>query len=153
MSLIQVVVGGASTVNFVDGLQERRKAGAVAFLKEVSREWLGNIDKGFASESNPYGQEWAPLSPFTVRLKKSSRRLYESGALSKSFKRDVRGDGFLIDSSEQELADKQASGTARGSVFPFAIIPSRVMVPDADNLPPLWQAQIDSASKRFLESF
>jgi phage gpG-like protein len=97
----------------------------------------------FSSQQDPYGNAWAPLSPYTLKRKKTNRIMFETGNLMRSFNID-RNDLSL--SFNIDYAIKHQTGETR--------LPQRLLLPiESRGLPNTWVSIIESNTNSFLEGF
>jgi phage gpG-like protein len=66
-------------------------------LKEVVVNIVqANIEQNFASEADPEGTPWAPLSPYTLRYGRGTKKLQATGACQRSIKVSIQGDKIVV---------------------------------------------------------
>lgn len=123
-------------------------------LRSIGRSWLTNIQSGFRSGSDPYGNQWAPV-------RRGGQPLRLTGILRDSFSFDVDGDGLRVGTNIQYAPLHQFGGEIRAKNHPYlrfkvgerwvskksVTIPARKMLPD-QGLPETWQDDaLDAMSK------
>lgn len=93
----------------------------------------------FLNGTDPYGTQWKPLAPYTIRKKGHDTRLVETGALARDTKAvPLRGAGIEIRSNEKG-AWHQAGGPN---------LPRRPVLPDRADLPDAWLDAIDTETEK-----
>ena len=141
-------------VFLADVLKKARQLSAKGFspeFGELGRFFRQRIRDGFVQEVDPYGNPWPALARSTVRDK--VRRgvanpqgiLKDSGALANSFEYRVTVNGVRVFSNRVFDDGVDANIHQTGGIHPVGRnnIPQRMMVPDADDLPPDWADEIE----------
>lgn len=79
-------------------------------LRELASKLKKNVQRRFSPASSRY-RSWPPLDPLTVKYKKSKRKLFLSGRLSRSIRTTVYA-GELVISSKAPYSSVQEKGGA-----------------------------------------
>jgi phage gpG-like protein len=99
----------------------------------------------FASQQDPYGNAWAPLSPYTLKHKKTNRIMYETGNLMRS---------LTIDKNDLSLSFNISYALKHQTGEPEKNLPQRLLLPiESQGLPSTWESDIDDLTNAFLENF
>lgn len=99
--------------------------------------------KTFANQQNPYSQAWIPLSPYTLKRKKTNRIMYETGALMRSLNVDKNDISLSFNIA---YALKHQTGETR--------LPQRLLLPaEEKGLPKTWSEIIESQTNLFLANY
>jgi len=81
-------------------------------LKELNVKLRKNMERRFSPQSKTY-RSWPPLSPLTVKYKKSERRLFLTGKMSRSFKSTIYGRELVISNRAPQAAIHQMGGAIK----------------------------------------
>lgn len=102
-------------------------------------EIKAEIDRQFATETDPYGKRWAPHAPSTVRRYGAHKLLQLTGSGKAQIRvRALPGAGISIVSPSEGLAFSQ--GGTRNQ-------PTRRFLP-VDRMPKTWRLALERAAKR-----
>ena len=134
------------------------KVGKTAAWRGVLSE-VGNAAKNESTRSfdapgvSPFGEAWKPLSPATLKKKKGSLKLVESGHLKRSLRSNISTSEkrVSVGSNLEYAAIHQFGGRAgRGHKVN---IPARPFLPinERDEISPSLERQINAVLNRFLE--
>ena len=82
-----------------------------AMLDEIGQVLATSTRERFRSATAPDGSPWKPLSPKTLKRKKNSRILVESGELHGSIHHEVQGDTVAIGTNLKYAGVHQFGGT------------------------------------------
>ncbi len=106
---------------------------------EVAEGITAEIRQQFDAGVNAYGAPWRPLLPSTVRRKRGDTRiLRRTDALSSS-----------ATAAPQSGAGVEVGMLDYGGVHQAGeTIAKRAILPDGDDLPPAWQAIIETATEK-----
>lgn len=99
----------------------------------------------FMNQQNPYGEAWSPLSPYTLRIKKTNRIMYETGQLLRSFN---------IDRQNVSLSFNIAYALKHQLGEPAKRLPQRLLLPiESQGLPSAWETIIETMTNNFLSGY
>ena len=99
----------------------------------------------FANQQDPYGVAWAPLSLFTLKRKKTSRIMFETGRLLRSFD---------IDKQDLTLSFNISYALKHQTGEPEKNLPQRLLLTiESQGLPNSWESDIENLTNDFLENF
>ena len=89
-----------------------RRVGTIGTaLAMVGEQIVQRVDKRFSTETGPDGARWAKLRPATLRRKRGTKILTESGDLRGSIVRQVIGTTLVVSAHEPYAAIHQFGGT------------------------------------------
>jgi phage virion morphogenesis protein len=118
-------------------------AGMRSVYAQIGHYFERVTDQLFATETDPNGRPWAPLSEVTKakKAKNAERILQEEGHLRDSFIYQIAADGLAFGTNDVRAATHQFGAprgsfgrTKRGGPIPWGDIPARQMlgINDAD---------------------
>ena len=122
-------------------------------LSEVGNAAKNESTRSFERQQSPFSEAWAELSPASLKRKKGSLKLVESGHLKRSIQShsDLNKKAVSVGSNLHYAAIHQFGGKAgRGHK---TTIPARPFLPISadDKLAPQLETRIDKILNRFLE--
>lgn len=81
-------------------------------LKELNKTLRENMEKRFSPQSSTY-RSWPPLSPLTEKYKKSTRKLFLTGKMSRSFKSTIYAKELVISNTAPQAVIHQKGGVIK----------------------------------------
>jgi len=112
----------------------------VTLLNTIGQKVVTEIKFAFEDERSPFGERWKPLSPATLKRKKGSKILRESGNLATLWRVKVDGNKVKI------YNNAEARGFKYGRTHQFGSkrVPARPFLPVKDG-------QMDANLKKILQ--
>jgi phage virion morphogenesis protein len=110
-------------------------------MQETGEYMLLQLREGFESESDPYGAAWAPLAASTLRQKKGTSILNDTGTMMGTLAY-VAGGNQVEAGVNTFYAKYHQFGTVK--------MPQRKIVPD-EGAPPEWEGEIEDIFKDYFE--
>lgn len=101
----------AASVQRALGALAQRVAGIGTALEMAGEDMAQRIDRRFSTETGPDGARWKALRPATLRAKRGTKILTDSGGLRASIVRQVAGHVLTLSAHEPYAAIHQFGGT------------------------------------------
>ena len=122
-------------------------------LSEVGNAAKNESTRSFEAQGSPFGEAWKALAPATLKKKKGSLKLVESGHLKRSLRSNISTSEkrVSVGSNLEYAAIHQFGGKAgRGHKVN---IPARPFLPinEKNEISPSLERQINAVLNRFLE--
>ena len=131
------------TVQNTEFLAKLTKAVSVddKVLSEIGRKFVDLVKQQFAQSKDPDGIPWKQNSSYTIKKKKSSRPLIDTGELQKSILTTRSGSTVSVELSRKYPSGSTAAVHQTGNLVlsgrPGGFLPQRKILPDV-KLPVLW---------------
>ena len=122
-------------------------------LSEVGNAAKNESTRSFESQGSPFGEAWKALAPATLKKKKGSLKLVESGHLKRSLRSNISTSEKRVSvGSNLEYAAIHQFGGRAGRGHKVSI-PARPFLPinEKDEISPSLERQINAVLNRFLE--
>lgn len=153
MDTVRLTLDDASVLAALNALAEHVEDVRPA-LRSIGRSWLADVQLGFRSSRDPYGNAWQPV-------KRGGKPLLRSSILRNSYSFKVAADELTLGTNIQYAPTHQFGATIGAKKHPYlrfkvgdrwaskksVTIPARKMLPD-QGLPETWQDDaLDAMSK------
>ncbi len=122
-------------------------------LSEVGNAAKNESTRSFESQGSPFGEAWKALSPATLKKKKGTLKLIESGHLKRSLRSNISTSEKRVSvGSNLEYAAIHQFGGKAGRNHKVSI-PARPFLPinEKNELSPSLERRINSVLDRFLQ--
>ncbi len=122
-------------------------------LSEVGNAAKNESTRSFEAQGSPFGETWKPLSPVTLKKKKGTLKLVESGHLKRSLRSNISTSEKRVSvGSNLEYAAIHQFGGKAGRNHKVSI-PARPFLPinEKNEISPSLERRINSVLDRFLK--
>ena len=122
-------------------------------LSEVGNAAKNESTRSFEAQGSPFGEAWKALAPATLKKKKGSLKLVESGHLKRSLRSNISTSEKRVSvGSNLEYAAIHQFGGRAGRGHKVSI-PARPFLPinEKNEISPSLERQINAVLNRFLE--